>query len=273
MSNVDLPIKNLDPTSKFILKAIDGLGPPDINVALQDSPYSNGIYQGSHPILREIVARIKLNPDYATGETVESLRTTLYTVLTVANVSVPSWKLSESRGVTISLMLNGTAVATVNGFPKKFEIVPFAKEPEVQITFACKAPYLESALIAENVASLSLSNPIINYDGTAPGGFHFELDFTAGRSDFRLQSAAPLDTDAYMYFTYAFLTGDRLIVNTMNGERKISRVRSGVEIPIPGALSSDSTWLKLQPGANPFTTNTSNFTWYLFEHRQLYWGV
>ena len=64
---VDLPITQVSPSDKFILKDISGLGPPDVLVNIGTTTYPQGVYQGSKPQPRQMIATIGLNPDYFSG--------------------------------------------------------------------------------------------------------------------------------------------------------------------------------------------------------------
>lgn len=134
--SVLLPIQNLDPSSPYILKNIEGLGPPDIDTSIIQSLYQGGTYQNSRPQGREVIVRIRLNPNYAIGQTVADLRTELYRQIIID----PTF---YSR---IELWNDVEVVAQVaKCYIKRFEIVPFNKETEVQITYSCVSPYLVRA--------------------------------------------------------------------------------------------------------------------------------
>lgn len=264
-SNVDLPIKNLDPASSYILKQIDGLGPPDINVLLERSVFQNDTYasyQGSNPQSRQIIARIKLNPNWAAGQTVESLRFTLYQL-----ISLPSM-----APTVIKLRSGGVDVVETSCYISKFEIVPFSKDPEVQITFECVSPFLvNSAAVNPSLAGLSKSAPVFTHPGDAPTGFRIQLTLTAGLASWKLTRQS--DTTRFILVTYAFLSGDIITIDTRPGFKEISRTRAGVTLNLIGSLSSDSMWLKLYNGTNTYTTSSQVFNWTTATFTPLWWGV
>lgn len=264
-SNVDLPIKGLTPASNYILKQIDGLGPPDIDVLLQRSTFQSDTYanyQGSNPQSRQIVLRVKLNPNWSTGQTVESLRFALYKMISLPSM-VPT---------IIRLRSAGVDVVETSCYISKFEIVPFSKDPEVQITFECVSPFLvNSAAVNPSLAGLSKSAPVFTHPGDAPTGFRIQLTLTAGLSSWKITKQS--DTTRFILVTYAFLSGDIITIDTRPGSKEISRTRAGVVLNLIGNLSSDSNWLKLYNGTNTFTTSSQVFNWTIATFTPLWWGV
>jgi hypothetical protein len=262
-TNVDLPIVNLDPSAKYILKSVDGLGPPDIDVSIQQTLYQGGIYQNSRPQGRQIIVLIRLNPDYFSGESVESLRTKLYGMIT------PGYGVPSPR---VDLLYQGVPIANAVAYISKFEINPFAKDPEVQITYECQNAYLQSSsLISVPISGLSKSAPIITNPGDAPTGFYMDLTLTASTSNFKISST--LDASQYIRFPGNWFSGDRFIIDTRSGLRNVSYVRGGVTSTLFGTIDSLSTWLQLFGGQNSFTMSTPNFNWNSILFTPNYWGI
>jgi hypothetical protein len=263
-NTVDLPLASLSgltASSPYILKAVDGLGPPEINLGLGQSTNGGGYYQGSLPQSREIVLTIGLNPNYAAAQSSSDLRASLYTLIT-PNSSTPL----ELRFYNVS-----TAVISTFGYIKSMETAIFSKDPAVQITIECPSPYLQAYLsLSATLASLSKSAPALTNPGTAPSGLVIGLTFTAAASSFMLTS---LDNTQKFLVTYSFLTNDVLNIDTRPGSKNVSVTRAGIVTPLLSALSVDSNWLLLYPGANTFNTNTQAFTWTAFNTVPLYWGV
>lgn len=256
---VNLPIVGASPSDKFILKNIDGLGPPDFLINIGKSIYQNGIYQGSRPQPRQIVARVGLNPDYTIGETVESLRETLYSMISAAS------------GVTTFEAWNGlTRVAITIGWVSKCEIVPFAKDPEVQITLDCQDAYMRAPLpIDVDLTGMSTSTLEVDDIGSIHTGFRLDITLTANLSSFRISQ----DLATYLHVDYAFLSGDHVVFNTIEGQRDIIRTRSGTPISLIDNISSNSEWIPLFRGVNELTMSSSSFTYNELTYQPLYLGV
>ena len=255
---VDLPVVHAKPSDPYILKEADGLGPPEIDVSIINTVNAGGYYQGRRSNLREIVARIGLNPDYGVNQSAADLRQTLYGMLTPG---VADYVKTEVMNREDSLLY------TV-GHVSKLEIVPFSKVPEVQITVPCLYSHW---LTATNlyIDPGSKSSPVIDNVGTAPAGFYMELTFTAPQSSWKLTNEA----GEIMNVVYNFVAGDTLIIDTRQGPRGIWKSTGGVKTNIIYSLSADSSWFLLHGGLNTFTTSSQAFNWGNVYYLPQYWGV
>lgn len=258
LSTVDLPIVGALPTDPYILASADGLGPPEVDVSIQNTLNAGGVYQGRRPQNREIVLRVGLNPDFGIGQTAADLRTTLYGMLTPGYVD----------NIIINVMDGATILALTTGYVKKLEVVPFNIEPEVQITIACVQQYLQAPYPLYVEPPVKSAPEIVNV-GTAPAGFFMELTFTSNITNWALVHA----TGAKMELTYAFLIGDILTIDTRPGSRKILLKRGLVTSNIIYALTPDSIWFLLHGGSNSFTTTSNAFNWGDVFYLPQYWGV
>lgn len=259
LTPVDLPIVNAKPSDIYILKGADGLGPPEVDVSITNTLNAGGFYQGRRPQPREVVARIGLNPNYKTNQSVADLRTSLYGLLTPGAVDQ----------VRIELYDDTTLLVYATSYVKKLEISPFSKTPEVQVTLSCLQQYL-LAPAPLYIDPGPVGSPTINNIGTAPAGFTMEVVFTAPQSVFSLTDAV----GKFMTIFYSFVAGDRLIIDTRPGSRGIFvRKATNELINIIYALSSPSTWLMLHGGANAFSINVSTFTWGDVSYHPQYWGI
>lgn len=258
LTSVDLPKVNATAADLYILKSADGLGPPEVDVSISNTLNAGGYYQGRRPQSRELVFLIGLNPDYSSGMTAADLRTTLYGMLTPGSTD----------SVLVEIMdTNGTIVQTT-AYVKKLEIVPFTKDPAVQLTMSCLQQYLQAPdllyIIPETLATPSMTNI-----GTAPAGFHMELIFASGMSSWTLTHSS----GRKMTFTYGFLSDDKLIIDTRPGSRGIWVLRSGILTNIIYSLSADSSWHMFHGGINNFTVSSAAFAWGDVYYLPQYWGI
>jgi hypothetical protein len=261
---LDLPIVTVDPQSSYILKDVIGLGPPEINVAMLETLSQGGIHQLSKALSREVVMRIRLNPDYSLSETVADLRNSLYGFLSVGKAPLPPMYIKLLSGIN--------TVAQIQAYIKKFEIVPFAKEPEVQVTFACVKSFLEGpAQIEINTGTLDTLNPQIDNTGTAPTGFYMQLTFSDPSEYFSITSSD--DISLAISIGYSFQTGDVLTIDTQPGTRYVGRTRSGSGLDLYNELDSDAVWLTLQAGINGFICDPISFAWNDVHFTPQYWGI
>lgn len=270
--NTDLLIANASSADPYVLKAADGLGPPAVDVYIDQTLTQGGVYRGRRPQNREITLRIGLNPNHAANQTASDLRTTLYSML-APNIS---------DYVYIMLMDTPTHInRQIWGYVKTFEINQFSSEPEVSITISCVQPYF-SVPETDRVTTLPTAKTAftITNVGNAPTGLHMELTFTANRAAgitiSLVQPFTALD-QLKMDINYSFKTGDKLQINTVPGGRYIHVIRAldGVDVNIINTLTADSEWIMLPGGSsnNDFTIDTSSFNWTSFDYLPQYWGI
>lgn len=264
LSDVNLPIVGATPLDPFILKSVDGLGPPDVDVVIANTLHQGGVYQGRRPLSREIVARVGLNPDYSVGERPSDLRTTLYGLLTPG----------EDDYVMVNLVNDAESVSyTTKAWVKRIEPAIFAKDPEVQIVLPCLQPYLTG--IARDQVTVpggwTKTNFTIINVATAPAGFQFQVTLTANASSFGITNT---NGSRKMVIEYPFLNGDVIKFDTVAGQRKVMRTRSGTPLDVSGFMQSGSEWMMLRGGGNNFlTTGTSSFNWNYFNYIEQFWGI
>lgn len=258
LTTVDLPFKNVNPNSPYILKAADGLGPPEIDVMMAKTTDLGGYYKGRQAQYREPVLRILLNPDYQQNKTVSDLRAELYGLLTSDN----------SDQVQIILVDDVTEVMYVYGFVKKFEIVPFNPDPEVQITLACSDAYFVGINDIHSDVTPGTTFQILN-QGTADAGFYIRLRLTRNLPWFSLTDAR---NNAFK-IDYRFETDDILSIDTRSGSRAVQVIRNGVTTSLLYAITMDSKWLYLYGGLNTLQASSASFVSEDFYYTPRYWGI
>lgn len=259
LHTIDLPLVGALPSDPYILKASDGLGPPEIDVMLAETRNEESVYQGSRTHGREPVIRIGLNPDHGVGQTASDLRSSMYGLLTPG----------PSGDIRLEVVDGETVVAQTHGHAKRLETVPFSETPEVQLTMACLESYLQDPNVLYLDPGGSQSAPEILNTGTAPTGFHMEVIFTANLSSWSL-----IDVNGQkMEFDYDFLSGDKLAIDTRGGHRGIWLTRDDVTTSILYSLAPGSVWHRLHGGNNVFATSSSSFTWADVFFRPQYWGI
>lgn len=255
----DYPYAQSNP--EIFIKSITGLGPPEIDLFMADTAFATRYYQGRRPQTREIVVRLGFNPSLLIPGGYSSLREALYDL----------WLSPDADLVQFQFMRSFSPVAVTSGYVKTFEANIFSKDPEVQVTFICPEPYIRGLGSDVNLAELnaqSRSSPSVNNIGSAPTGLRFEIAFTAAASSWSISRG-----NQKMLFNYAFLSGDRLIVDTRPGQRAISLVRAGVTTNILVSLHSSSKWIELIGKYNLFTITPTSYNWVSLYFDPCYWGL
>lgn len=241
-----LPVSPDVDGAPYMIKQIDGLGPPDQSVAIAKTA-SGGKFQGIESEEREIVVLMELHGD------VKKLRNNLYTML----------RTGYDPRVKISLC-NGSAPQFKQwAYVTKFEDALYVEQPLVQITFELLNPTF-SALSQTSYAASQLSelHPTIYNGGTAATGFQFAVKFTDDMEHWYLRVAG--DQSIGMTFDKSFNAGDVLSVSTIPGQRYIHwNKKQGTVQNKMGILRDDSEWISLHPGYNHFVVppNTGKWNW------------
>lgn len=264
LTDIELPIYGIKPSDPYQVTSIAGLGPPELEVLIAENHAPGGIYINRRAQGREPVIRIGLNPDYKTGQTVADLRYALYGLLSPGVDP-------RDQSVKLYLVQNNVPRVLTTGYIKRIEIVPFNKNPEVQLTMTCLSPYLEEPEFTILTDLIPASNAwTINNAGLAPTGVAFEIEILTPISIFSIS----IDNSTKMDFVADFQIGDKLIVNTNEAQRFVGLDRGGNYVSYLGILTADSDWLTLHGGVHTLRTSPiSEFTWRKFEYKAQYWGI
>lgn len=255
----------VDDKDKYIVKAMDGLGPPDQNVIISRTK-SGGKYQDKTSVDREIVVLLVLNPDLDKGETPKILRDNLYTMIDTG----------YDPKVRFTLMAGKFPISFLDAYVTKVEPPLFEKDTLVQITFTCLNPtFAAQQPFSYGAGSLDQNRPNVYNYGTAATGFQFAVKFTDDMSRWFLKTAE--NQKIGMVFDKDFHTGDILSVSTIPGRKYVhwqkhrGKVKNEMSI-----LSNNSEWITLHPGNNHFVVPKKDSKWDW--HGKLtftaqYWGV
>lgn len=259
-TTVDFPIVGALPSDSFICKGVDGLGAPKRDVAISETVDQGGQYQGSHVQYRQVVIRVGLSPNYAEEQTTETLRGTLYGLLSPGPSDI----------VDIHLMMGEDVVLKTRGPVETIDPVIFSKSPQVQIVIPClDAPLYGPDEVTVLAGVGATDDYVIDYEGSYPSGFKVDLLFAEDLPFFIVTKDGK-----EMRIDHFFDTDDQLTIDTRAGLRSIVKTVGAVETNIIKDLSSDSTWLDLYPGDNNITTNNAGYTWnYAARYTPLYWGI
>jgi hypothetical protein len=257
--NIEIPIIGSTIGDKYIVKSIDGLGPPDMNVVLGDLAGNGSVYQNRRAPSRNPVITMGLNPNYSQNETVDDLRDALYLACLEPGGSTPI--------MTIVLHDDKKPDRTVSGYVESLEPAVFAKDPEVQVSILCPDPFLKGAVAS---VTPSVADTIdVSSLGTAPCGFFMDVTFTADTNGFQIKRG----DDVLLNLDYAFLSGDQLQINTIPGLRLLRRSRAGVWLNIIDSAQDLEEWPMFKPVSDGLTLSTSALTWNELTYTPQWWGV
>ena len=258
--NVDLSLRDVQPTDSYIFKNAEGITAPEFNMNIKNTLYQGGVFQHRQALNKQIVLDIKLNPKYGAGETVKSLRQNLYKMLS------PRW----GRAIKVQLLLAGSVQAEIEGHVSGMPMNPFSKEPVVQVTIDC----LSASWFAPTPVNYLPSSPsdlLIDYVGSTPVGFWMQILFTGSVGSFEIShNGNPFEK---VRLGRSFLKDDVLTIDTRPGLRSVTMTRGGVPESVLSSLSSDSKWIEIYEGFNDFDMNTEAFTWLGVSFTPQWWGA
>ena len=252
-------------TAAYVLKGVDGLDPPDVNLIMGEALNEGVVYANGIPQAREVTILIGLQPNYALGESAGDLRDILYRILT-------PWYGGSCR-LHIYNPAGTTQILEVDGYVKKVSAAIWSKDPAVQIVFSCKGPYLlDSNFTVPTPASLGKSPITIPYPGNAPGGFYIQIQLTTSMGFFYIEEVGG-GSSRRLRVDYGFMANDVIRFNTSYGSRFLEVVRSGVTTNLLGYKSVTSIWPQLRNGNNGFYPANANFNITAIFYQPRYWGI
>ena len=81
------------------------------------------------------------------------------------------------------------------------------------------------------------------------------------------------DTKTYFQLLLEILPGDKIIINTKQGQKSVTLVRDGVTTNIINCMTSGSTWFTLRKGLNRYRLSASKYITATIQHTDAYLGV
>lgn len=265
--SLDCPITHMTAQNNYVLKKVDGLNPPPIEIYTTPMLGKNLIYQGQTPDTREVVLTFELNPTFSIGQSISEMRQALYAFLnytpkkTVYSTSLLLYDQTEDY--------YAQPFGVIQGYVKKIETPIFSSSAEVQITFSCLSPYIYG--FDEEVVSIDVASHPTFVDFVRIGTATCQPKFSAVLTQNAASCSFQCDGNT-MTLTHAFQNNDVLSVSTVDGEKYIRLTRGGVTSNIIHALSADSVWLE---SAYSSSTLIFNGVGYLasLSYYPRYWGV
>lgn len=279
IANFNLTSLNFD--DPYILKNLEGLGVDNLQPQYTGlSSLAVNKFYNMKQQERELTLTIGLNPHYYTTNTLGStLRDLFYKAIH-----------SSDRTGLIQIRFNnaGSTVCAISGFVKSIKAPVFGDSQDIEVVLTCQDAQLKSLTRVVTtgtpmVSPATTTSPavaagsitITDSLSTAPHGFLFNLQFTAGGPSFSISQLSNLWGFA---ITYPFLSGDQLWFSSEIGNSYVYVIRSGVTTYLNDKLTLEPAWPLIFPGTNSFTTSSPSFTFPvstkpLPSYYTTYWGV
>jgi hypothetical protein len=237
---LELPIG--EPYMGYMVQDIEGLDP--VKAILVTSSFANEDgeeYHSSRRGPRDIVLKLKLEPDYSTGSAWE-LRNDLY------NFFMP-----ESE-ISLRFFVEAFGYVDISGVVESFNCPMFVKEPEATVSIHCvKSDFLHpDQYVFEGVTTWLDTEYEINYDGTIETGLQFQI--TADRlmqEGLTIYHRGPDNSMNILEFTEPLSAGATLDISTIAGAKgaTLTTDATGTDSILFG-VTPQSAWINLMPGKN-----------------------
>lgn len=258
----DLSVKNnsgdvlrLTRNNSYAITGVTGLTPVAANINTSTAGINDGVlYNSARLDYRNVVITLRFTQD------VEKSRIRLYDYFQTKQFCTLYFS-NDSRNVFIS------------GYVETFECDLFVLGETAQISIICPNPYFNSVSEIVNSSSEETTTVIIPNNGDVITGMSITINFTGDVTNPVIKNAV---TGEFYRLNRSFISGDKVIINTRNGEKSVVLTRSDVNSNIINAVDASSVWLQLQRGNNELyfsaDDGTENMT-ITFTHTDLFAGV
>lgn len=239
----------------YTITDIVGIDPPDANINTTHNAGADGSeFNSAYVNNRQITITLVVNAP------AEVNRINLY-------------KYFKSKFPVTLYYTNATREVFINGYVQNISVGYFDKKQTVQIIIFCPKPYfngvsdsvqefasIESLFefpfsIAE--AGIPFSNMLVNVEksiinnGDVTTGVIITIQATGQVVNPKIYN---VETRESMILNTTLQDGDLVTINTRQSEKAITLLRDGVTSNLIGALQQGSSWFRLDPGDNLFTT-------------------
>lgn len=262
----------------YSILSIDGLNPVNANIITSKiAGFDGAKFQSSTADLRNMTINLVINRD------VETSRIELYKFFRPKK-SIRIYYKNGKRDVyidgycedmTIDYFANPQSVQIVLVFPKPFfkDVQEIIDEmnliiDDFEFEFSCEEGETFTFGHYEEVTLLNVQN-----NGEIENGLRIDIEFSGNVSHPKIFN---YDTGEYYGITMDFQSGDRVIINTRQGEKSLRLIRNAQEINIFNYIERGSIWFTLLMGDNQFTYEAVSGVDYMtvkFIHVNEYEGV
>lgn len=266
----EFSLDRADTSQSYILQQGWGFDLDEINPSLFGS-FEDDEYATMQPNDRLIVMKIKLQPQLVDDETPSSLRDNIYRIISATRTGL----------LELRLMNQGSPVAYIRGYMKKFESDLFSSEPVIQISINCPDPIFRGVTAVNPLSILEPSPPTIaeavieDNISTAPHGMLGALAFIADpvNSYFTIQGKYGT-TEAPFRIDYQFQEDDFLYWDNTHEAKSLYVYRFPDTIKLLDKLHIGQVWPMIYPGYNRLGfSEPTKVGWWDLQYYHHFWGV
>lgn len=240
--SITLPFRDLSQGPYFVSK-VGGLEPVKADINSTSYPDMDmDTFQSARVGGRNLTITVALNPRPALGESVQSLRRTLYKIL------------PPKTPVRVTLNDDEMAQTYIDGYVEAVAPSIFDKNTDLTISIVSMNAYLTSTTQIKNQGYKTNTDNNIKYDGDAPAPWQMSLTFVRASS----YASFLVNKTELLRVTYAFNVGDVLNINTTPRSKSITRTRSGSTISLLDQITTGALDLYFDAATDQFRVNTSS---------------
>lgn len=231
----------------YQVRDIEGLDPGKAVLVSTSSAGQDGeTYQSGKRPARNIKIKLDFDPDFA-PKSYSELRNDLY-----------AWFMPKAR-ITMRYFLSTGLYVDIDGIVESMDSPIFSDDPDATISIMCYQPDFVDARLASlpGFTVADNTNTPIDYPGTVEAGTVLTINFNRAASGFSIYNADEGGNLQQLDFTDPILNGDVIVVSSLNGNKGITRTRTGVSSSVLYGRSSQSSWIQLMEGINQFRVYAS----------------
>ncbi len=275
VKNISGDILRLTRDNNYAITGVEGLTPVAANINTSTAGINDGVvYNSARLGYRNIVLTIRITQD------AEKNRIKLYNYF-------------QTKQFCTLYFSNDTRDVCISGYVETFECDLFVLGQTAQISIICPNPYFKSVSEIVNSGSAvtaafefpkaftnvefstETANTMFNIPnkGDIVTGMDISINFTGDVSTPVIRNAK---TGEYFRLNRDFVAGDKVTINTHNGEKSVILTRFGVDFNIINSLDAAASWLQLRRGSNMlyFGANSGTENMQItFTHTDLFVGV
>lgn len=238
LEQLDIVLQDDDP-SGYTMVSIDGLGSPDAQINTQGSSYFDGEeYNSARVIKRTINVTLAIN---GSGDTEETNRTAIY-------------KWFPIRRSILFGVLTSTKDLVIDAYVERLVMNVSSKIENAIITLVSPGPFFRDRVASTVIFGSASEN--INYYGDIYNGFVATLTFSGTATTVTLTHVGLSKTITINTTTVssivgsAIQSGDVIILDTRNGNKKLTLTRGSTDYNILPAIGTFPDWPYLENGVN-----------------------
>lgn len=253
---LELPMAAAASGAQYVIKNIDGLGPPKADILTASYVgMDGGVYQTSRGSQRNIVAQIGFDPDFAVDDAYGVLRRALY-----------SW-LSPRYEVRMEFISDNMETVTITGNVESNEPTIFSIDPMITVSIVCASPNFK-ALVPVSVTQLYTVPFVMTNPGNVEIGMTYLMNAStwSGSTPMTVVRTEPSvypeerTANTLNYTGSFYVVGEQLVLKIITVKGKKMAKWAFQSSYIPGApdevnfnaslLGYVSSWLNIVPGVN-----------------------